>query len=104
MMVAKKKRGDWRNVWKRSGLTEKSLLPVPLEIHTVFAPDCQEVVFFTCVLPYSRSEWGRGETVFFSDGLNILRLFDESTYTNKAYSKRGGSRRDKNVPWDKNAP
>ena len=41
---------------------------------------------------------------FFSDGLNILRLFDESTYTNKAYSKRGGSRRDKNVPWDKNAP
>ena len=39
----------WRNVWKRSGLTEKSLLPVPLEIHTVFAPDCQEVVFFTCV-------------------------------------------------------
>ena len=52
-------------VWKRVGLTEKSLLPVSLEIHTVFAPDCQEVVFFTCVLPYSCSVWGREGDGFF---------------------------------------
>lgn len=60
-------------------------------IHTGFVPDCQEVVFFTYVLPHSVPFGDEWKAAFSPCGLNILRLFDESTYTNKAYSKRGGS-------------
>ena len=57
-------------------------------IHTGFVPDCQEVVFFTYVLPHSVPFGDEWKADFSPCVLNILRLFDESTYTNKAYSKR----------------